>query len=648
MNYLLFVLFVVELCEANSFLCQFFDQKAISLEKYCEKFQSTVPENCTREIDDIESFQVQQLKIGGCDSATVLDSIERFKSVRSLDISHSGYKTLDWLDLAGFQLEMLNASHNELTNVKIFQQNASGLVEIDLSYNQLKHIPLDTFNGVGQLKRLHLAYNAIHSIDGDAFCAAKNLEFLNLNGNRFWTIPIIANNTQLKEIHLNDNQILTFGCSDLTMMSEISLYFSWKWALSFHGDGNCQQKPMHVVRDYRNEGVLMTTNGIHEIHCNEQSFNLTIIVAGFNSLANGGDLLQCLNPTVMHVDLSGNYIGKLNGAIFQRFDRLVVLSLSNTMLMDFDFGMLRSDGLMKLDLSQNNLTFLRNVRLLEGFDSLEELSIAGNQLENIQDLIQHLKPAIMKLDLSGNAVGSVNEITFEWLTEMRSLNLSNTMLSINDFKAFEPLKNLSSLDVSHNNLTLVNASDFTMFAKLNQLFKLNIAYCQLRNVSNVIQALGSTITELDVSGNSIETLHANTFNFLINLESLNLSDTNMTSIDFSAFKILTNLRILDISSNKLREINFEPITNRLNHLYLTGNDLIEMKNFDQIHFMQLKSLAIAKNQLQCKYLKRLKSEWIELNFIDDLFDQKHGKNCQSTIQTISDFVNSTFNRVKFW
>lgn len=73
-----------------------------------------------------------------------------------------------------------------------------------------------------------------------------------------------------------------------------------------------------------------------------------------------------------------------------------------------------------------------------------------------------------------------------------------------------------------------------------------------------------------------------------------------------------------------------------------------MKNFDQIHFMQLKSLAIAKNQLQCKYLKRLKSEWIELSFIDDLFDQKHGKNCQSTIQTISDFVNSTFNRVKFW
>lgn len=650
MNYLLFVvLLVVKLCEANSFVCQFFDQKANSLEKYCENFQSTLPDNCTRETDAIESFQVQQLKIGGCDSATVLDSIERFEGLRSLDISHSGYKTLDWLDFNVIRLEKLNASHNELTNVNIFQQNASDLVDIDLSYNHLKHIPLDTFNGVGQLIRLHLSYNSIHSINGDAFAVAKKLEFLNLNGNRFWTIPIIVNNKKLNELHLEDNPILTFGCSDVSMMSGISLYFSWKWALSFHGDGNCQQKPMHIVRDYQNEGVFVTTNGIHEIHCNEQSFeNLTIIVAGRNSIANGGDLLQCLNPTVMHVDLSSNHIGKLDAAIFQRFDRLVVLSLSNTMLMDFDFGMLKSTGLMKLDLSQNDLKFLRNVRLLERYDSLEELSIAGNQLENMQDLIQHLKPAILKLDLSGNTVGSVNAITFEWLTEMRSLNLSNTQLTIDDFKAFEPLTNLSILDISHNNLTLVNASEFSMFAKLNQLITLNVANCQLQNVSDVVRALGSTIKDLDVSGNSIGTLHANSFDHLINLESLNLSNTNLSSIDFNVFKILANLHILEMSNNKLREIHFEPMPNRLNHLYLAENDLNEIENFEQIHFIQLKSLAIAKNQLSCKYLRRLKSEWIELNFIDDLFDQNHGKNCQSTIQTISDFVHSTFNRVKFW
>lgn len=406
MNYLLPVLLlIIKLCEANSFVCQFFDKTTNSLEKYCEHFQLAAPDNCSREIDAIETFQMERLKIGGCDRATVLDSIERFKSVRSLDISYSGYKTSDWLDLNVIRLERLNASHNELTHVQIFQQNASDLAELDPSYNHLKHITVDAFNGVDHLTSLHLSNNAIHHIDGDVFAAAKNLEFLNLNGNRFWTIPILGNNTQLKEIQLKDNPILTFGCSDLSAMSGISLYFSWKWTLTFHGDGNCAQKPMHVIGDYRDEGVLVTTDGVHEIHCNEQSFeNLTILIAGHNSITNGVVLLQCLNPTIMQLDLSGNYVGKLNAAIFQRFDRLVALSLSNTMLMDFDFGMLKSHDLIKLDLSQNSLQFLQNVRLLEGFRRLEELSLAGNQLENIQDLIQHLHPTIQQLDFSGNAV----------------------------------------------------------------------------------------------------------------------------------------------------------------------------------------------------------------------------------------------------
>lgn len=648
MNYLLLVLLlVIELCGANSFVCQIFDRTANSLEKYCENFQSAVPSNCTREIDAIESFQVEQLKIGGCDHATVLDSIERFKSVRSLDISYSAYQSLDWLDLNVIRLERLNASHNELTNVKIFQQNASDLVELDLSFNQLKRIPMDTFNAVDHLIRLHLSHNAIHHIDGAAFAAAKNLEFLNLDGNRFWSIPVLANNQRLKEMHLEDNPILTFACSDLSTMSETSLYFAWKWTLSFHGDGNCQHKPMQVIHDDRDEGVLITTDGVHEIHCNERSFeNLTIFVAGPNSISNGGDLLQCLNPTIMHIDLSGNYIGKLHAASLHRFDRLNFLSLSNTMLMDFDFGMLKSHGLIKLDLSQNDLKLLQNVRLLEVFDSLEELSIGGNKLENVQDLIQHLHPTIKKLDISGSRVGSVNFITFEWLTEMKSLNLSDSMLTIDDFKAFEPLKNLSSLGVSHNNLTNVN---FTMLSMLNQLSHFSAAYCHIRNASDVIQHLQPSVQALDLSGNHFESeLDVQLFNLLPNLKSLNLSNTNVSSVDFSAFKIPTNLHILDLSNNRLQELRFEPITNRLSHLFLAGNDLIELKNFDQIHFVQLKSLTIAKNQMPCKYLRQLTIQWIELTFYDDPFDQKHGKNCQSTIQSISDFVNSTYNRVKFW
>lgn len=650
MNYLLlFVLSTLTLCEANNFVCQFYDFSANSLAKYCENFQLAVPiTNCTREIDAFDAFQVDQLKIGGCDSVTILDSVERFKSARKLDISHSSYKTLDWLDLGVARLETLNASHNELSNIKIFQQNASdSIVEIDLSYNQLKCIPPNTFDGARQLMRLHLAHNAIHSIVGGAFDGAVNLEFLNLDANRFWTIPIITNNKRLKAIHLNANPILTFACADVSMMSGISLHFSWKWALSFHGDGKCYPESMHVIRDNHDEGILVASDGTHEIHCNEQSFvNLTIFVAGHNSITNGGDLLQCLNPTVMQIDLSGTHIGKPNATVFQRFNRLSVLSLSTTMLTDFDFAMVKSDSLMKLDLSHNDLKFLRNVRLLEGFDSLEELSIAGNHIENTADLIQHLKPAITKLDVSGNPVGLINSITFEWLTELRQLNLSNTALSIDDMKPFEPLKNLGILDLSQNNLTNVN---FTMLSVLHQLNQLNAAHCLIGNASDLIRNLQPSLQRLDLSGNMFDELDIQAFDALVQLKSLNLSNTNILSIDLNAFKILPNLQIFDISHNKLHELHF-PVaaTHRLSHLFLADNELMEIENFAKTYFTRLDTLTIAENQLSCKYLRRLKSEWIELNFADDLFDQKHHKNCQSSLHSISDFVNLTFNRVKFW
>lgn len=639
------IIFVVSSCGANHFVCQLFNFKRKSLEKYCENFTGKIPENCEREIGTLLSNQVEQLKVGGCEIVTVLDSIETFKNVRVLDISYSSYKTLDWLDLNVESLEILNASHNELSNIQIFQQNASKLTEIDLSHNQLRRIPPDSFRGADQLAMIHLSHNDINSINAATFANSTNLEYIDLSDNRFWSVPVFPHNKKLKELHLENNPILTFSCSELSSMSSTSLYFPWSSAISFHGDGDCEQKPMHVVRDYIYDGVLVTKEKTHEIHCCEQSFrNLTIFIAGHNSFANVGDLLQCFGQSIMHVDLSANFIGMLNTAVLERFDGLTALSLSKTMLIDFDFNMLKSKHLMKLDMSKNYLTHLRNVQLLEDLDSLEEFYIGGNHIENIPEIVQHLKPSILTLDLSGNFVGVLNTTTFEHLTALRSLNLSNTLLLICDFSPFQMLTNLSTLDISRNSLTGVN---FTMLSNLNNLIRLKAAHCQIENISHVIQHLRPSIKELDVSGNLFGTLEA-TFDHLIHLEALNLSNSNIVNFDLSSLQHQKNLKLLDISFNKLQELNFARSTSRFTHLNLEGNDLAKINNLNQTRFIQLGALAISKNQLPCSYLKQLRSEWNELKFIGDPFDQKHGKNCHSRIQVISDFFNSTYNNVKFW
>lgn len=639
------LLLSIALSEANHFVCQNFNYETKTLGKYCEEFGGSIPNGCAREIEPIALNEVEQLKIGGCDRVTVLDSLERFSNVRTLDISYSEQKTLDWLDFGALNVQKVNASHNQLTKLAV---NASELIEIDLSHNQWKRIDANCFSGAVNLVRLFMSYNAISSVDSEAFADLTELEFLDLSGNRFWSIPVFTINKRLHTIRFDGNPILTFDCSKVSALSSVQLYFPWRWAISLHGDGNCNQKPLHVRRDYINEGLLMTPEQQYEIHCNEQSFaNLTIVVAGRNSFENIADLLQCFGPTIMHMDLSGNLIGKLNTAIFDRFTQLIVLSLSETMLIDFDFRALKHVGLMKLDVSRNNLKHLQNVRFLESFSRLEELDIAENQLENVPDLIQHLNPSMQRLNVAGNFVGSLNSLTFEWLTALTNLNLSNTKLEMFDFSAFLPLQNLSTLDISYNNLTHVN---FTKIANLSQLNHLNAAYCQIANVSHaLIQHLNASIRVLNLAGNNFRTVDEFTFKMLVHLEHLNISNTNILNLDLSFLQYQKNLHTLDISNNQFHELNAKLLTNHLDHIYANGNDLNDMKHFDRSHFLQLKSIAIAQNRLSCAWIKTFKSQWPELTFVGNPFEQKHGKNCQSKFQAINDFIDSTYNHLaKFW
>lgn len=640
------IVFLVSSCQANNVVCQLFSEQMKLLEKYCENYTAKVPKVCVnREIEAVDAIQVEHLNIGGCDSVTVLDCIKTFRNVRALDISYSNYTTLDWLDLDVERLEAFNASHNEFNSIKMSQHNISGLTEIDLSYNHLKRIDSYSFRGAGKLVKIHLSHNTISSIHANSFVNSTHLTYIDLSHNHFWSVPIFPHNKMLRALHLENNPILTFSCSEVTTLSLASLYFPWNSAISFHGDGMCEQKPLHVIRDYRMDGVLVSNEQTHEIHCSEQSFlNLTIFIAGHNSFANVGDLLQCFGPSVMHMDLSNNFIGILNTAVLERFDGLTALSLSNTMLIDFDCSMLQSKRLMKLDVSNNNLKRVRNAQFLENLEMLEELYIGGNQVENLAEIIQHLKPSIEKLDLFGNYMGPLNMTVFQHLTALRVLNLSSTLLSISDFTAFETLKNLSILDISRNDLKDVN---FTMLSNLEHLIKLNAAYCYIENIAQIIGNLKPTVKVLDLSGNSVGILNAD-FEALINLEFLNLSNANIVNFDFSTLEHQRNLLVLDISFNKLQEVNFALSTKRIVDLNLAENQLSNVKNLNRTQFSELRSLALSKNQLSCNFLKRFISEWNDLIFIGNPFEQKHGKNCNSKIQYISDFFNSTYYSVKFW
>lgn len=75
-----------------------------------------------------------------------------------------------------------------------------------------------------------------------------------------------------------------------------------------------------------------------------------------NEIANAQEIIQHLDSNVRHLDLSNNYVGKVDSTLFDRFDMLFHLKLNNVSLELNDFSELcRQESLVHLDISNNNL-----------------------------------------------------------------------------------------------------------------------------------------------------------------------------------------------------------------------------------------------------------------------------------------------------
>lgn len=656
MNLLIILIFsfAIQLkCQANDLLCESFHPKVKFFEKYCNNFNGNLPTKCEENLNPkIDSCQVMSLKIGGCGGEIVWQTLNHFKSVRSLDVSNSAYKVLNWLDATSFNLKRLqkfNASHNELTHLRRLLVNASALIEIDLSFNELSVIDSNSFGEHDKLNRIILSHNKITKMSLDAFKGVKNLNFIDLSDNYFRDVPSLPFSYSIRHIHLERNPIYYLNCPQT---NSAMVHLTWTSILSFYGHGSCDGLQMNIIADAEHEGIS-TAEANYQIHLNSHSFRrLYTFIAGRNAFKNVTNLLPFLTALVTNLDLSENYVGMVNKTTFELFDRLMVLSLRDTMLRNFDFKVLRNQNRLKsLDLSNNRLEHMENISYLAKFHSLIHFNVAGNRLNNTLELIESLRSSVLKeLNVSDMfvIVGELNATTFERLTSLEVLKLHNTNLSISNFDAFEMLKNLKFLDISRNNLTLMSAPKFHVLGNLTQLIKLNISNCQLRNVSDVIRALGSALRELDVSGNSIGKLHVNTFNALNHLEYLNLSNNNFSHFDFALLKNLTNLRVLDISYNKLHNANVEHLSSDLKHLYLEGNDLTEIEKITPSQFPLLESLSISKNQFPCLFLRKFLAKRRHLYLIGNSLDQKHGKHCRCSVHGIIDYLDTVYDKVRFW
>lgn len=635
----------------DEFLCQLFDENAQSFAYYCRGFikHRTIDvetetyvyiEDCSFHqvpvaefLSSSSSSQVKHLEIGGCANQTVQDLVAYFNAtVRTLDVSFSGYKTIDSINFVQPQLERINISHNEITEdpwthfmdlLARFPQ----LTELDLSYNDWHAVHLIENRSIIELERLHLQHNAIAYIHIGAFVNLTRLEYIDLSHNQLDRISTSAFShlQRLGFLHIEQNPFDFFFCDDLLNMRSLWVYMSWDQIEYFSTDCNGIAPPQSswldtqyiVASNTGKHGFFPLAIGKYKIDCDDASFQqIRTFYAGRNKYAAVLTILQCFGTTLLELNLDGNFIAIIEPSTFDRFVHLYELSLRDTQLLSFDFQMLRrQQNLISLDISGNDLTNINNIILAWDLREFQEFLAAGNRFK--ADLLRQLPSTIKYLDLSGTKIGELTSKSFQYLTALEELRLRNTMLKFSWNNPFEELENLQLLDVSHNDL---NGMDFTQIAStLDKLRDFRAAECNLSNATDLIELFGLNLWTLDLSCNFIGDLHKDSAFHRLNLLNLYLNNANISKFDLETLRESSNLAYFEIANNSLKGIDLMPLAgDYLIELNISGNKLSTVKHLTPINFPKLRFLNIGHNQLACETLTQLTNDWI-----DELVDFEH-------------------------
>lgn len=603
---LIFVLIFIKLCESTDLKCGLFRKTQKSVEFYCENSKETPPVNCTTSslylMSSFDKSKVTQLKIGGCDEEKIVQLVNDFQNIYSLNISNSGLSYLKPFNRKLNHLIKLDVSHNRLIDIsRLFCEKVPKLMEANFSYNDISHVS----DLPETLKRIDLSHNNMSMINFYELTNLPNLEFFDLSHNILTEIDqqdIFIEAKHLKTLRLEDNRYTEFTGHFLNMIKNgVEVLCSWEYVETFEFDENVG-KPIRIVTNSQIEGVRSEADGKIKFDCHDGSFqNVKFFKFTKNHIENPGDLLRCLTPLLQELTLSGQFSEKINSTLFERFDNLTKLTLNDELLTAFDFNS------------------LKNMR------KLKTLDISRNNLKELQGLLRNPRPYILELNLSGNYVGELNASTFQRFFSLNELNLSNTNLTFNNLTAFEPLKQLKTLDISHNNL---NNSNFTPPSSvLKGLKTFTATYCNITNASDLLKQFGpGQFMEIDLSGNPLGVLENLTFENVTYLR-LNLSRTNLSEININ----FEHVWRLDLSHNSLKSINLTATRSRLVQLHLNGNELTEADQFTQKQFPFLNQISISNNEIPCKCLARFLNEWPSSKLIDNPMQQKH-RDCSHVIR----------------
>lgn len=302
---------------------------------------------------------------------------------------------------------------------------------------------------------------------------------------------------------------------------------------------------------------------------------LIILDISYNRITDLGSKNFENNMEMTHLNVTNNYLKRLDKDTFVGLKSLVDLNLSSNQLVDIHSQTFKDLALLeRLDLSNNKLVGFKK-DTLESLTSLKLLSLRNNSILDLPTFNFAFLVRLEFLDMSLNLVQEIPRHGIPYLKELKHLDFNNNVIDSVDQLGFHNLPSLRHLDLSNNNMTLIPTSALSKLSNLSHLY---------------------------LSGNFFQNITALSFQSLFLLKHLHLSRLfELEKIDSRAFVDNINLQKIWMNENlRVKEVpprlfHGNP---KLTHIYMRNNAL---ETLEASHFPidRLQELEISGNPFVC-------------------------------------------------
>jgi Leucine-rich repeat (LRR) protein len=513
-------------------------------------------------------------------------------------------------------LKNMSLSRNEIDSIELnsflnkgFQSN---ILELYLSMNKLTKIKSGQFKGLINLEKLFTDKNEIQEIELNSFEDMNKLILLNIQSNKIKVIQdnLLHNKIDLDILYLYQNSIESIesiSFNTLRKLRKLHLFSNKITRIAFGNFIHLQS--LDEIKLDKNEIGSFGANtfvGLENLTFLDLSANKIkkLVDRGFNGLKSVSKLeldLNDINQIEMNSFADLSSLDKLN------LDSNQISSLKNVQF---------NANLTELSLRLNFISNLSEIRST----SLKRLYISKNRIQEINS-VTHL-PNLEYLDLSQNRLISLKEISFSALNSLKYLNLSGNRLDLEsdsyNISYFKNQTSLETLDLSSN--LIKNMSSKQTFLNLNSLKSLNLSNNKLNLIKPFLFEFLYQLNDLNLAANNLSRLFENCFLNLHKLQILKLSFNRLNSTNFlrDNRNYTKNLKSLELDYNLIefiRENDFE-FNRNLTHLNLNSNPIKSIHKNALGTFRFLTSLRLSNTSINVLFLNRSESE-LDLSYLSN-------------------------------